>query len=108
MTEAAVKTKRKTKTQAERVGAAVAPVAPRLLFEEQAAAYLNLSVHTLRNLRPDTPQRYTEETFKAALSKGEVAPLPYLNIGGPVRYDIRLLDAWIERQNVVGRLPEEA
>jgi len=97
----------KRKTNAERTKETVAPVTPRLLVEEQAALYLNLSDLTLRKLRAETPVRYTEETFKAALAKGGLAPIPYLKIGGAVRYDIRMLDAWIERQQVVGRLPEE-
>lgn len=97
----------KRKTNAERTKETVAPVTPRLLAEEQAAAYLNLSAHTLQKLRAITPVRYTEETFKAALEKGGLVPIPYLKIGGAVRYDIRMLDAWIERQQVVGRLPEE-
>lgn len=98
----------KRKTNAERTKETVAPVTPRLLAEEQAAAYLNLSGRTIRSLRGETPLRYTEETFKAALEKGGLIPIPYLKIGGAVRYDIRMLDAWIERQQVVGRLPEEA
>lgn len=98
----------KRKTNAERTKETVAPVTPRLLAEEQAAAYLNLSDRTIRKLRAITPVRYTEETFKAALEKGGLVPIPYLKIGGAVRYDIRMLDAWIERQQVVGRLPEEA
>ena len=96
------------KTNAERTKETIAPVTPRLLAEEQAAAYLNLSDRSIRKLRAVTPLRYTEETFKATLEKGGLVPIPYLKIGGAVRYDIRMLDAWIERQQVVGRLPEEA
>lgn len=95
------------KKQMERARETVAPIVPRLLVEQQAEAYLNLSAHTLQKLRAVTPVRYTEETFKAALEKGGLIPIPYLKIGGAVRYDIRMLDAWIERQQVVGRLPEE-
>lgn len=95
------------KKQTERAKETVAPIVPRLLVEEQAALYLNLSDRTLRNLRLETPLRYTEETFRAALEKGGLVPIPYLKIGGAVRYDIRMLDAWIERQQVVGRLPQE-
>lgn len=95
------------KTNAERTKETIAPVTPRLLAEEQAAAYLNLSDRSIRKLRAVTPLRYTEETFKAALEKGGLVPIPYLKIGGAVRYDIRMLDAWIERQQVVGRLPEK-
>ena len=95
------------KKQTEWAKETVAPIVPRLLVEQQAEAYLNLSAHTLQKLRAITPVRYTEETFKAALEKGGLVPIPYLKIGGAVRYDIRMLDAWIERQQVVGRLPEE-
>lgn len=95
------------KAAAERTKETIAPVTPRLLAEEQAAAYLNLSDRSIRKLRAVTPLRYTEETFKAALEKGGLVPIPYLKIGGAVRYDIRMLDAWIERQQAVGRLPEK-
>ncbi|MCR4819353.1 MAG: hypothetical protein K5841_10390 [Fretibacterium sp.] len=80
---------------------------PRLLNEEQASIYLGLSVSKLRSLRPATPLRFTAETFAAALEKGEIVPIPYLKIGGAVRYDTRKLDAWIDRQFVIGRLPSD-
>ena len=80
---------------------------PRLLNEEQASIYLGLSVSRLRSLRAATPLRFTAETFAAALEKGEIVPIPYLKIGGAVRYDTKRLDAWIDRQSVIGRLPVE-
>ena len=80
---------------------------PRLLNEEQASIYLGLSVSRLRSLRAATPPRFTAETFAAALEKGEIVPIPYLKIGGAVRYDARRLDAWIDRQNVVGQMPAD-
>ncbi len=80
---------------------------PRLLNEEQASIYLGLSVSRLRSLRAETPLRFTKETFTAALEKGEIVPIPYLKIGGAVRYDAKKLDTWIDRQTVIGQLPVE-
>ena len=90
----------------EAVAESVAPLAPRLLDEEGAAAYLGLATKTLRDLRPATPLRFTEETIARAVEGEGIAPIPFLKIGRAVRYDVRMLDAWIGRQRVFGRLPD--
>ncbi|MBQ7262851.1 MAG: hypothetical protein IJR14_03935 [Synergistaceae bacterium] len=88
----------------------VAPLAPRLLDEEGAAAYLGIAATTLRNMRAETPKRFTEETLTAAMEGDHIPPVPYLRIGRTVRYDVRMLDAWIGwivRLCLVGQLPED-
>jgi len=97
----------KKKKQAEAALETRGAILPRLMNEEQAAIYLSLSVSRLRSLRAETPLRFTKETFQAALDKGGIAPIPYLKIGGAVRYDARKLDTWIDRQMVIGQLPAD-
>ena len=82
-------------------------IEPRLLNEYQASAYLGISVSLLRKLRLETPKRFTLETFSKHLENGGIVPIPYLKIGSAVRYDLNMLNKWINKQNVVGELPNE-
>ena len=86
----------------------MAAIAPRLLDEFEAAIYLGLSVGSLRRLRTATPIKFTNETFQAAIDSGGAVPIPYIRIGGSVRYDVKKLDMWVDRQRVIGDLPTEA
>lgn len=65
-------------TLPRRQGANLAPVEPRLLSEPDAARYLGIAPRTLRTRR----------------ALGEVRAV---RIGRAARYDLRDLDAWIER-----------
>ena len=96
------------KKHADMAEGRLAELTPRLMNESEAAIYLGLSVARLRVLRADTPLRFTKETFQAALDSGETVPIPFLKIGGSVRYDVKKLDMWIDRQRVIGDLPTEA
>ncbi len=97
----------KRRTNAKKAKEAAAVITPRLLTEEDAAIYLGVSVGTLRNKRGDTPLRWTEETWKRVLEGEEIPPIPFKKIGTSVRYDIQMLDRWIDVQMTVGRLPGE-
>lgn len=106
MTTATKEAPRKLKrpTQAERL--VPGRVTPRLLTEEEASIYTGIPVHTLQQLRPKTPKRWTEETLAAALRKGRIVPLPYVPVGRSIKYDVRALDRYIEMLPVMGKLPE--
>ncbi len=94
----------KRPTQTERI--VPGRVTPRLLTEEEASIYTGIPVNTLRNLRPKTPKRWTEETLAAALRGGRIVPPPYVLVGRSIKYDIRALDPYIEWLPVMGKLPE--
>jgi len=94
------------KAKGEREAEVLAPLTPRLLTDEGAARYLGVGVALLRQMRTETPLRFTEETWAAALEKNDIAPIPFLKIGRSIRYDVRALDDWISRQRVIGQLPQ--
>ena len=57
------------------------PINPRVLSEREAAAYVGLSAHTLRNFRIESPER---------------SPRWYRN-GKKILYDIADLDIYLDR-----------
>jgi hypothetical protein len=89
----------------------VSAIVPRILNEEEAAIYLGVSVPTLQHKRPDTPVRYTKETFEAEYQKGQIVPPPFVVMAngknGKKGYDIRELDAYIDMLPRMGQLPKE-
>lgn len=57
---------------------------PRLLNSEQAAEYLGLSKGTLVNWRCTKQQE-----------------IPFIKVGGRVRYRVKDLEAWLDKQRVI-------
>ena len=63
----------------------VKQVYPALFNEEEAASYISVSRHWLRNTR------------HRDVLPGHVKPPPHIKIGRMVRYRPKDLDAWVER-----------
>ena len=60
-----------------------------ILTAEQAAEYLQLSIHTLASWRRPTSK----------------ATLPFIEVGGSIRYRKADIDSWLSKRTVNG--PEE-